>query len=198
MKYISIYGRKRNVGKKSAHTIRLSGRIPCILYGKNINIPFSTSLENLKKIVYTADTYGVILQLEGVNETINAIRKEVQFDPVNDKILHADFCKIDEFKPIILEIPIKSFGRPIGVAKGGEYYSIMRKLKVKAYLHNMPEFIKLNIDSLDIGDKITVENLYNDQYTILHPSHALIASVKNSRITIKSSQEQQQEKKEKN
>ncbi|WP_185862257.1 50S ribosomal protein L25 [Blattabacterium cuenoti] len=183
MKYINIYGEKRNVGKKSVRSIRLSGKVPCILYGKNINIPFSTSLESFKKIVYTTKVYGVIIKIEGYDKNINAIQKEIQFDSIKNEILHADFCIIDELQPIILEIPIKFFGRPIGVIKGGEYYSTVRKIKVKAFPSNIPEYIKLDISSLDIGDRITVENLYNNQYTILHPSHSLIARVKNSRIT---------------
>ncbi|WP_185860841.1 50S ribosomal protein L25 [Blattabacterium cuenoti] len=205
MKYVNIYGHKRDIGRKAIHSIRLSGKIPCILYGKNINIPFSTSLESLKKIVYTTEVYGIFLKIEGNDQSINAIRKEIQFDPVNDKILHVDFLKIDNFKPIILEIPVKSFGRSIGVSKGGEYYSSIRKLKVKATPDNMPEYIELNINSLDIGDRITVEDLYNDQYTILHPSDTLIASVKNSRTIIKGGKEKENQegeekeyKKEKN
>ncbi|WP_185869164.1 50S ribosomal protein L25 [Blattabacterium cuenoti] len=192
MKYVNIYGQKRNVGKKAVRSIRLSGKIPCILYGKDINIPFFTSLENLKKIVYTTEFHGVIIQIEGY-ENINAVRKEIQFDPVNDKILHVDFFQINESKPIILEIPIKFFGRPIGVSKGGEYYSPIRKLKIKAFPSNIPEYIKLNIDSLDIGDKIIVDDLYNSQYVILHSSNTLIARVKNSRINIKESQEENKE-----
>ncbi|WP_185857442.1 50S ribosomal protein L25 [Blattabacterium cuenoti] len=198
MKYVNIYGYKRDIGKKAVRSIRLSGKVPCILYGKNTNIPFSTSLESLKKIIYTTEVYGIILQIEGYDRSINAIRKEIQFDPVNEKILHVDFYKIDKFKSIILEIPIKSFGRPVGVEKGGEYHLNIRKLKVKANSHNMPEHIKLNINSLDIGDRITIEDLYNDKYTILHPSHTLIASVKNSRTIIKGAQEEEnQEGKEK-
>ncbi|WP_185861393.1 50S ribosomal protein L25 [Blattabacterium cuenoti] len=199
MKYVNIYGHKRNIGKKEVRSIRLSGKIPCILYGKNINIPFSTSLDNLRKIVYTQEIYGVIIQIEGYNEKINAIQKEIQFDPVNEKILHADFYRIDKSKPIILGIPVKFLGRPIGVAKGGKYYSNIRKLKVKAIPHHMPESIQININALDIGDRITVKDLYNDQYTILHPYHTLVANVKNSRATINQEEkENKEEKKDKN
>ncbi|WP_341665346.1 50S ribosomal protein L25 [Blattabacterium cuenoti] len=193
MKYVNIYGNKRNIGKKAVRFIRLSGKVPCILYGKNINIPFSIPLESLKKIVYTTKIYGVVLKIEGYDKSINAIRKEIQFDPVNNKILHVDFYKIDQSKPIILEIPVKPVGRPIGVEKGGEYYSFIRKLKVKASPYNMPESIELNINFLDIGDRIIVEDLYNNdnKYTILHPSHTLIARVKSSRTIIKSSPEEE-------
>ncbi|WP_341654516.1 50S ribosomal protein L25 [Blattabacterium cuenoti] len=191
MKYVNIYGNKRTIGKKAVRFIRKSGNIPCILYGKNINIPFSISLESLKIIVYTTEIYGVTLKIEGYDQSINAIRKEIQFDPVNNKILHVDFYKIDQSNPIILEIPVKTVGRPIGVEKGGEYYSFIRKLKVRASPYNMPESIELNINFLDIGDRIIVEDLYNDKYTILHPSHTLIAQVKSSRTIIKSSQEEE-------
>ncbi|WP_185876956.1 50S ribosomal protein L25 [Blattabacterium cuenoti] len=193
MKYLNIYGKKRSIGKKAVRSIRLSKEIPCILYGKNINIPFSTSLESLKKIVYTREVCGVIIQLEEYSEKITAIKKEIQFDPVSEKILHADFFQIDESKIIVLEVFIKFSGRPIGVYKGGEYYSAIKKLKIKAFPSNIPKYIKLNISTLDIGDRITVENLYNDKYVILHPSNTLIASVKNSRLNVKSTQEENQE-----
>ncbi|WP_185856262.1 50S ribosomal protein L25 [Blattabacterium cuenoti] len=198
MKYINIYGKKRNVGKKAVHSIRVSGGIPCILYGKSINtIPFWISLEeNLKKLVYTSDVYLVNLQIEGCDKNINAIRKEIQFDPISEKILHVDFCKIEKSKPITLEIPIKYFGRPIGVSKGGEYYSPIRKLKVKAIPSEFPEFIKLDINYLDIGDRITVKDLSSKKYTILHPLNTLLARVKPSRI-IKETQDENNNKEEK-
>ncbi|WP_185858644.1 50S ribosomal protein L25 [Blattabacterium cuenoti] len=199
MKYVNIFGEKRNIGKKAVLSIRNSGNIPCILYGKKINIPFSTSLENLKKIVYATKVHGVIIQIKGYKKNINAIQKEIQFDSIKEKILHADFCEIEELEPITLEIPMRYLGRPIGLAKGGEYYSSIRKLKVKALPIHIPEYIKLNISSLDIGDRITIKDLYNDQYTILHPSHTLIARVKRSRITKNTQEEniEDQEKKEK-
>ncbi|AWU44441.1 50S ribosomal protein L25 [Blattabacterium punctulatus] len=188
MQYINIYGKKRNIGKKYIESIRSSGKVPCILYGKNINIPFSTSLESFKNLIYTSKIHWVNIQIEGENN-INAVQKEIQFDPISEKILHVDFCKIDQKKSIILEIPVKTFGRPIGVSKGGEYYSTIRKLKIKAIPSFFPEYIKLDISNLDIGEKITVKDIYPKEYTILHPTNTLIARVKHSRITTTSTEE---------
>ncbi|WP_113738429.1 50S ribosomal protein L25 [Blattabacterium clevelandi] len=205
MQYINIYGKKRNIGKKEIESIRSSGEVPCILYGKNINIPFSTSLESFKNLVYTSKIHWVNIQIEGKN--INAVQKEIQFDPISEKILHADFWKIDKKKSIILEIPVKTFGRPIGVSKGGEYDSTIRKLKIKAIPSFFPEYIKLDISHLDIGEKITVKDIYPKGYTILHPKNTLIARVKHSRITateekktdpISNKKESQEENKKKN
>ncbi|WP_185883039.1 50S ribosomal protein L25 [Blattabacterium cuenoti] len=191
MKYINIYGNKRNTGKKELRIIRSSGRIPCILYGKNMNIPFSISLDTLKKVIYRSELCGFIIQLEKFNENIKAIRKEVQMHPINDQILHIDFYKIDPLKSIIIEIPIKFVGRPIGVSKGGTFYSPLKKIKVKAKIQDLPDAIHIDIGNLNIGGKITVENIHNKTYQILLPMKTLIASVKISRTIIKNTTEEQ-------
>jgi len=196
MKY--IYGKKRNIGKKAVRSIRFSGEVPCVLYGKNINIPFSTALESFKNLIHTTLNW-VNIQIEGERTNINAIQKEIQLDPISERILHADFCKIEDNKPITLEIPVKTFGMPIGVSRGGEYYSPIRKLKVKALPSYFPEYIKLDISRLNIGEKITVKDISKKEYTILHPINTLIARVKHSRTTTtttNSSKSSQDEKKD--
>ncbi len=190
MKYITIYGKKRNIGKKYISSIRSNNYIPCIVYCKNINIPFFTLKNNLQKILYRKEVFGFIINIEGKNNNIKAIKKEIQLNPVNNNILHVDFYKINELIPIILEIPIKFFGRPIGVTKGGEYYSPIKKLKIKALVRNIPNYIELNISHLDIGDRIYSVNLKNEKYKILNPDDTLIASVKTSRSNKITSQEE--------
>ncbi|WP_185865126.1 50S ribosomal protein L25 [Blattabacterium cuenoti] len=184
MKYINIYGEERNTKNRNyINFIRKSKKIPCILYGKNINIPFSTSLEVLKDIILNTDIFGIILTLKGIDKPIKAIKKEVQYDPVKDNILHVDFYKIDKLTPIILNIPIKFSGIPIGVSKGGEYYSPIKNLKIKALPYNIPEFININIDSLDIGDKMNVKEIKNDKFIILNPDNTLIIRIKDTRTS---------------
>ncbi|WP_185877479.1 50S ribosomal protein L25 [Blattabacterium cuenoti] len=181
MKYITIYGEKRNIVKKC---IRSNNKIPCILYGKNINIPFFSSLEEIKKIVFNKKICGVIIKLK-INDNqynnIKAIHKEIQFDPVKDNILHVDFYKIEESTPIILHIPIIFIGRPIGVSKGGECFIPIKKLKIKVFPINIPEYIKIDINHLDIGNKIIIKDLKKENYTILHSYNTLLVKIKKSR-----------------
>ncbi|WP_185872860.1 50S ribosomal protein L25 [Blattabacterium cuenoti] len=185
MKYINVYGKKRHIGKKASQLIRKYGDIPCILYGKDIDIPipFSISLNSMNKFIYQSNIYYILLEIEGEKEKITAVKKEIQFDPVSDNIIHVDFFKINENKPIILDIPIKSVGRSIGIAKGGVYYSLIRKLKIKTLPKFCPEYIEFDISNLDIGDKIVVKDIYkNKKYIILHSMNTLIAKVKPTRI----------------
>ncbi|WP_185868605.1 50S ribosomal protein L25 [Blattabacterium cuenoti] len=196
MKQVNIYGKRRDIGKKTVRFLRRSDQIPCILYGKNINIPFSISLEEIKKIIHKQEVYRVVITIENYEKNIHTIRKEVQFDPVNDHPLHVDFYKFDELKPVVLEIPLKYTGRPIGVSKGGLFYSPIKKLKIKSLPKNIPDYIELSTDKLDIGDKITVKHLHNEKYDILHPSNTMIVKITTSRIIAKSSKESENQVKE--
>ena len=44
----------------------------------------------------------------------------MQFHPVKDNILHADFIEIHDNKPVVINIPIKVSGDSVGVIAGGK------------------------------------------------------------------------------
>ena len=60
-----------------------------------------------------------------------AVLKDMQFHPVKDKILHADFIEIFDDKPVVINIPIKVTGDSVGVIAGGKLSIKKRNLKVK-------------------------------------------------------------------
>lgn len=205
MNTITIIGEKReNLGKKSTYKLRKIDRVPCVIYGTNIcNIQFSIYEKFFKKLIYTKEVYKIIIDLypknnhNKENDQIETILQDIQFHPVSDKILHADFYQLNKNKPIILNIPIKIFGKPIGLDKGGEYYSPLKKLKIKSLPINLPNYIPVDISKLDIGDRILIKEIYTKKYTILHPDNAIIAIVKASRTSIKTEESEIKEEKKK-
>ena len=50
----------------------------------------------------------------------------MQFHPVKDKIMHADFIEVFDNKPVVINIPIKVTGDSVGVIAGGKL-SIKKK-----------------------------------------------------------------------
>lgn len=130
MKSITIQGEKRNnVGKKFTRSLRQIGKVPCVVYSNGETFHFSTPLSILKHIVNTPETYTVIIEWKEGGR-IETILQDVQLHPISDMILHADFLKLQENKPIVVEIPVKIIGRSIGIAQGGQLYITMRKLKI--------------------------------------------------------------------
>ena len=199
MKSIIIQGNKRdNVGKSSTRALRNAGQVPCVMYGGNgENIHFSTALSNFKNLVYTSEVYTVTIEWSSGEGKTEVILQDVQFHPVSDLILHADFYKLQPNKSVVIEIPVKILGRSIGVSQGGVLQIAFRKLKVKAFPENLPDNIEIDITSLDIGKKVYVRDLSVDRYSIEHKEDTVILAVKTSRTVVKNAQSNTNEKDDK-
>ena len=184
MKTIEIKGTYRTeLGKKSTKEVRKAGSVPCVIYGKEKNIHFFTPEINFKNLVYTPEAHLVNLNIEG--QEYRAVLKDMQFHPVKDNILHADFIQILPDKPVVINIPIKVFGDSVGVIAGGKLSIKKRNLKVKGLADNLPEVLMVDITDLKIHDTVKVGDLSYDKIELLDPKKALILSIATSRVAQK-------------
>lgn len=184
MKSITIQGTKReSVGKKSTRALRDAELVPCVVYGGQEPLSFSTAESSFRNLVYTPDAHTVELVVEG--QTIPAVLQDIQFHPITDKILHADFYQLSADKPVIMEVPVRVTGRAKGVVAGGVLRQSFRKLRLKAIPANLPDEIVIDITPLKIGNKLYVGDIKTDAYTFLHPDNAVIVAVKMSRNAVK-------------
>lgn len=184
MKSITIQGAKReSVGKKSTKALRDAELVPCVVYGGNEPLNFSTEEKSFKNLVYTPEAHTVELVIDG--ETIPAVLQDIQFHPITDRILHADFYQLSEDKPVIMDVPVRITGRAKGVMAGGVLRQTYRKLKIKAIPANLPDEVVVDVTPLKIGNKIYVGDVKSEMYTFMHPDNAVIAAVKMSRNAMK-------------
>ncbi len=184
MKSITIQGAKReSVGKKSTKALRDAELVPCVVYGGAEPVNFSTEEKSFKNLVYTPEAHTVELVIDG--ETVPAVLQDIQFHPITDKILHVDFYRLSEDKPVIMEVPVRITGRSKGVVAGGVLRQSFRKLKIKALPSNLPDEIVVDITPLRIGNKLYVGDIKTDSYTFMHPDNAVVVAVKMSRTAMK-------------
>ena len=184
MKSITINGSKReSVGKSSSRLLRNAGQVPCVLYGGEGPIHFSAPDLAFSKLVYTANAYTVVIAF-GEKESYNAILQDIQFHPVSDKILHIDFYQLFDDKKISMDIPVKLNGNPIGVKLGGNLQRNKRKLRIKALPTNLPDNLEIDISELNIGDKVYVTELFNENYEFLHPDNTVVCQVRRARAAL--------------
>ncbi len=175
MKTILIKGNKRSdVGTSSAKSLREEGMVPCVLYGGNENVNFAVYREDFSNLVYTPNTYKVKLDIDG--QSYQAILQDIQFHPVNDTIVHVDFLRVFDDKPVTISVPVKLVGNAAGVRAGGKLLQKIKKLKVKGFIKDMPDSIEVNIDHLELGKSIKVGEVKADKITILDsPANALVS-----------------------
>ena len=164
MKEFALNGKKReSVGKKASKMLRKEGMIPCNLYGENtvdgkpVAMAFMISMAELRKVVYTPEVYVINLNIDG--EPHKAVLKELQFHPVTDAVLHADFYEVNETKPITIGIPVKLNGLAQGVRDGGKLNLSIRKINVTAPYPSIPEILNIDVTNLELGKSIKVGEL---------------------------------------
>jgi large subunit ribosomal protein L25 len=188
MKTIEIKGTFRTeLGKKSSKGIRKSGGVPCVIYGKEKNIHFFAPELSFKNLVYTPAAHLVKLVIE--DKEFDAVLKDMQFHPVKDNILHADFIEIHEKTPVIINIPIKVSGDSVGVIAGGKLSIKRRTLKVKGLAKDLPESLGVDITNLKIHDGVKVGDLSYDKIELLDPKKSLVLTIATSRVAQKSDEE---------
>ena len=189
MKTIEIKGSfRKELGKKETKKLRNEGNVPCVIYGKEKNIHFYAHENSFKNLVYTHEAHLVKLNLEG--EEINAVLHDMQFHPVTDRILHADFVQIFDNKPVIIDVPVTVTGESVGVKAGGKLMVRRRHLKVKGLAADLPEDLVVDVTELKIHHSIKVGDLSYSKIELLDPKITPVVSVATSRVALKTEEEE--------
>ena len=182
MKTIELKAVKRaDFGKKAAKAFRREGLIPCVIYGGSEEIAFTVDAKEVKPLIYTPNSYIVELNIDGKVE--KAVMREVQFHPVREQILHIDFYRVQEGKPVAISIPVRLSGTAEGVKVGGKLALSARKLVVSALVENLPDELVVDVTTLGVGKTIFVGDLKSDDLKFLTPATTAVCAVRVTRAS---------------
>jgi large subunit ribosomal protein L25 len=178
MSEISVNAKKRTLSSKGVvNQLRREGNVPGIFYSKDTEpIPIYLAEGALRPLVYTAETHIVNIKIDDKDE-YKSIVKNVQFDPVTDKVVHFDLQGISADQEIELEVPVLLEGQAKGVREGGIIQHSMHKLQISCLPGNIPEHITINISDLGIGDSVHVKDLKLEMVKFRHHDDQIIVSV---------------------
>ena len=180
MKTITIEGQLRTeFGKSATRQLRSQELVPGVIYGGAQEINFVAPAKAIKPLVYTPNFQLAEVQVDG--KTHCCILKDLQFDKVSDELIHVDLLELVEDKKVVATIPLKYVGTAAGVKAGGRLITKMKALKVKTYPKHLKEQIEVNIENLEIGGNIRVEDVQAENYEILNSPRIPIASVVTTR-----------------
>jgi len=182
MKAVFMSGSSRsNVGKKDAKALRVEGLVPCVLYGGDSQIHFSVNATQFKPLLFTPDVHTVDLEIDG--KAYKAVLQDIQYHNMKDNVLHADFLQLHENKPVIIQIPVRTSGNSAGVRAGGKLVTKLRKLKVRALLSDLPDFINIDITPLEIGMGVKVREVIAPGLTLLDAQTVDVVAVTATRAS---------------
>lgn len=159
MEILTIQAKRREPGKKTARAARRAGEVPCILYGPSIdNVSFQVPEITLKPLIFTSETHRVEVKVDRKKWT--CILKHIDFHPLSDTPIHADFQVLVKGSKITMMVPVQYHGVPVGqIEDGGDTQVIAHELEVTCLPDNIPSHIDVDVTSLRIGDSIHIGNL---------------------------------------
>lgn len=185
MAEISLNAKKREISTKGTlNQLRKEGHIPCVYYSKGKDpISFTSTEIDLNPLVFTSDTNLIHLKIDDM-EQLDCIIKDVQFDPVTDRIVHIDFMGITYGQLLQLQVPVAVVGTAEGVKQGGLLQHYMHKLEVECLPRHIPEHLEIDVTELNVGDTIHVRDLEYENIKILNAEDAAVVAVTVTRVTV--------------
>lgn len=167
-------------GKAAVRQFRKDGHVPCAMYdATNGNQYFTVPQLALDKLLADPNTY--LINLELGNETPQCLLKDVEFHPVFDNPLHADFQRVDPGKPVEVELPLRLTGNPVGVLAGGKLVKKLRTIRLRGLLEHMPDSVDVEIGHLAVGRTVKISDLSFDNIRIMMKPDVAVASVEVTR-----------------
>jgi large subunit ribosomal protein L25 len=149
------------VGKGVNRKLRAAGRIPGVVYGKRRE-PQSIQLDPtaLEKLLRGSGAgLNTLIDLSVNGRTDTVLVKELQRHPVQGAFWHVDFYQVDLTQKITVSVPIHFVGKARGVEFGGILDHPLRELEVECLPRAIPEFVEVDVSSLEIGQAIHVSEL---------------------------------------
>ena len=148
---------RENLGKQASSNARRNGLVPSVIYSENGNIHLTCDPTSFKDLIYTSDFRIAEIAVNG--DTHKCILKDIQFHPVTEAILHADFQKLIDGAPVKTSIPLRIKGVSPGVKAGGKLQKLLRKVKIKANPDKLVNEVFVDITGLGLGQSRRVSDI---------------------------------------
>lgn len=140
---------RTDFGKGAARRTRRAGLIPAVLYGHGSD-PLHVSLPG-HETFFALKHANALFAIEVDGETILAVAKDVQREPVRQVIEHIDLIIVTKGEKIFVEVPVTIVGESV---PGTIHYVDLQTLNLEAEATHLPESIEVNIEGMVAGTQV--------------------------------------------
>lgn len=152
-------------GSRKARNIRRREMIPCVVYGHGMEpVTLEVPERAFKKALHTkaGENVMISLKVEGAELKESVCRiKDLQMNPVTDKIDHVDFMVISMTEAIQVKVHVVVLHaeEAVGIKEGGILDLVHHEIEVECLPTQIPEKIEVDVKALKINDAIHVKDL---------------------------------------
>jgi len=160
----SLSAQKREgSGKGIARKLRQGGRVPAVLYGKDMEtISLSIDAMEADHLFSGISVENTIIEIaiEGEKAAHQALIREIQSNPARKELIHVDFLRIQKGVAVDVAVPVELVGTPVGVkTHGGNLEHLLHELPVRCIPSLIPEVIQVDVSGLDLDQVIHVSDI---------------------------------------
>jgi large subunit ribosomal protein L25 len=143
--------------------MRRQGMVPAIVYGgerdpAKISIAHNEFIHELENEAI----YSQVFELRVEDRKQEVILRDLQRHPYKNRILHADFYRIDRNKPINVTVPLHVVNEEdcVGVRQdGGVISHLVTEIEVIALPKDLPEYLEIDALNLHLGETLHLTDI---------------------------------------
>lgn len=151
---------REDTGKGVARSLRRSGLVPAVIYGKSRpSQALTVNPEDLKNKMSGNAIFDLSITAAGEEIKETVMIKEVQKDPIKGELLHIDFHHISMDEKITVNVSLNLTGEAPGVREGGVLQQLLREVEIECLPLDIPEALQLDISKLEMGNSMLVNDL---------------------------------------
>ena len=173
--------REGRFNKNAARRVRVSGKIPAVVYGAGQDaVAVTVDPKVITKILHSDSGHNTIFDLSVVGSTVvKAMIVDWQHEPIKGKLLHIDLKRIAMDKMMRVSVPIQLVGTPVGVkAQGGILEHVLREVEIECLPNDIPSHLDVDVSGLELHGIIHVSDLpHSGSIRFLGDEHATVAHV---------------------
>jgi large subunit ribosomal protein L25 len=150
---------REQVGKGASRSLRRQGRVPAVIYG-NKQDPAAIHVEEkaLYRLLMTGHFMNSVVMVEVGGKPVRTLPKDVAFDPVTDRPVHADFLRISEHATVTVDVPVHFVDEADcpGIKRGGVLNIVRHELQLVCDAALIPDDVKVSLKGFEVGDSIHI------------------------------------------
>jgi len=162
-KFDLVAGIREDQGKGASRRLRLTGKVPAIIYGAG-RPPRALTFDHNKVIkqLENESFYSSILNIKVGDKSQAAIVKDIQRHPAKPRIMHMDLQRIVEDVKIKMNVPIHFLNADIAVGVkdgGGSVSQLMNDVEVSCLPKDLPEYFEVDIADLELDAMLNLSDI---------------------------------------
>lgn len=145
-------------GEGGLSELRRSGRLPAVVYNKELNLPVSIDARAFDK-AFRAVGVSSLIDLDVDGEVHSVLVKQVQMDKRRREPMHVDFYAVTANQPVVVHVPIEYVGSAVGVRAGGQLDVQKREVTISVLPRHIPSHVEIDVSELEVGSSLHVRDL---------------------------------------